>query len=306
MLWAIHLPRTVLSGGARDVLNLLGDRADENGAGAYPSARTLAQDLAVTERTVKRHLAELEDLGLIRRGNQARASRLPRNRRPVVWDLAMPTPAGVTLLSPQAGSGVTGVTPQQGSGVTDSALRGDRFGLPGVTPGVIENRPSTRPEPPSAHARTHAPVHAREGTTGGGDDLPNNDSPAVQLVQRCLDSMDRETQRRVAPGYVGLCQPAAAALLMAGWSAGDVVHEVGRSGWPAYLQSPGKVLRSRLVDLVQVPSPTQAAEDAKASWPDKCDECDDTRHVETPSGAMRRCPRCHPSVSRGLGEAMGL
>lgn len=118
--------------------------------------------------------------------------------------------------------------------------------------------------------------------------------------------MDRETQRRVAPGYLGLCQPAAAALLMAGWSAGDVVREVGRSGWPAYLQSPGKVLRARLVDLAEVPSPTQAAEDAKASWPPKCGECDDNRQVETPEGAMARCPRCHPLASAGLAEAMGL
>jgi hypothetical protein len=124
-------------------------------------------------------------------------------------------------------------------------------------------------------------------------------------VQRCLETMDREMRGRVAPGWVGRCQPAAAALLVAGWSAGDVVREVGRGGWGDDARTPGRLLRFRLQELAQIPSPKQAAEDAKAAWPPKCDECDDNRQVETPDGAMTRCPRCHPLRLTGISAGVG-
>lgn len=310
MRWATFLPLTRAGGGARAVLMLLAERADAEGRAAFPSARTMAQTLGVTERSVRRYLVELEDAALIRRGDQRRAEHLRADRRPTVWDLpAAPVdsePDGVTALSGREAHGVTALSGREAHGVTELASRGDRSGRHGVTAAVLENRPLNRPEPPYAPAHTHAP--AREETTGGGEDLPRDDSPAAQLVRRCLEGMDRETRRRVAPGWASRCQPAAAALLVAGWSAGDVVREVGRGGWGAGVHTPGRLLQYRLQELAQVPSSTQVAEDAKAARPEWCGECDSetTRHRETPSGAMARCPRCHPLGPAGLVEAMAL
>ncbi len=70
----------------RVVLIRLGDHADPDGRGAYPSQRTLA-GLDLTVRTVRRHLDALECRGLIRRGDQRLVDHIRSDRRPIVWDL---------------------------------------------------------------------------------------------------------------------------------------------------------------------------------------------------------------------------
>jgi hypothetical protein len=70
------------------VLLGLANHAHANGRGAFPSQERLAWYARKSVRSVRRDLAELEGLGLIRRGNQAYVAFLPTDRRPVVWDLA--------------------------------------------------------------------------------------------------------------------------------------------------------------------------------------------------------------------------
>lgn len=62
---------------------------DDDGLKARPSQRRLAHYARKHERTIRRDLAELERLGLIRRGDQRRVAYLPPDRRPVVYDLAL-------------------------------------------------------------------------------------------------------------------------------------------------------------------------------------------------------------------------
>ncbi|MEU0560931.1 helix-turn-helix domain-containing protein [Dactylosporangium sp. NPDC006015] len=71
------------------VLLGLANHAHANGRGAYPSQDRLAWYARKTVRSVRNDLAELERLGLIRRGDQRHVAFMPPDRRPVVWDLAI-------------------------------------------------------------------------------------------------------------------------------------------------------------------------------------------------------------------------
>lgn len=70
-------------------LLVLAEHADDEGRGAFPSQATLARRAHKTERAVRNDLTRLERLGLVSRGDQSRTARMPANRRPVVWDLAI-------------------------------------------------------------------------------------------------------------------------------------------------------------------------------------------------------------------------
>jgi hypothetical protein len=71
------------------VLVGLANHAHANGRGAYPSQERLAHYARKSVRAVRNDLAQLERLGLIRRGDQRHTAFLPTDRRPIVWDLAM-------------------------------------------------------------------------------------------------------------------------------------------------------------------------------------------------------------------------
>lgn len=90
MSWALSLPvQTLKDSSARHVLLCLANYAGSNGAGAFPSAKTLTDDTGLSERTVRIKLDLLEECGLIVRGNQALAAVYidRHDRRPVVYDL---------------------------------------------------------------------------------------------------------------------------------------------------------------------------------------------------------------------------
>ena len=92
MSWALSLPIDSLKdSSARHVLLCLANYAGSNGAGAFPSAATLALDTGLSERTVRYKLNDLEEAGLIQEGNQAIAAvHIDRHdRRPVVYDLSL-------------------------------------------------------------------------------------------------------------------------------------------------------------------------------------------------------------------------
>jgi len=71
------------------VLQGLANHAKEDGRDAYPSVELLSYYARKSERAVARDLAELEERGLIRRGDQRAAFRIPAQYRPTVWDLAV-------------------------------------------------------------------------------------------------------------------------------------------------------------------------------------------------------------------------
>ncbi|NWE75132.1 helix-turn-helix domain-containing protein [Pseudomonas yamanorum] len=116
MSWALSLPvQTLKDSSARHVLLCLANYAGSNGAGAFPSAKTLTDDTGLSERTVRIKLDLLEEGGFIVRGNQALAAVYidRHDRRPVVYDLMIKRGAVVAPREDATGCslGQSGVQP---------------------------------------------------------------------------------------------------------------------------------------------------------------------------------------------------
>jgi DNA-binding Lrp family transcriptional regulator len=86
MTWALH-SAPVDDATQLLVLYALADRASDDGTAAWPGQTRIAEMARCSPRTVRRHLLELEEQGLIRRGDQRLVEHLRADQRPVVWDL---------------------------------------------------------------------------------------------------------------------------------------------------------------------------------------------------------------------------
>lgn len=89
MTWVMREAPVGKDCAARVILYALADHEDPKGRGAYPSVKTLAELSHLSVRTVQRKLDELEELGVIKRGDQRLVSHIRADRRPVVRDLSM-------------------------------------------------------------------------------------------------------------------------------------------------------------------------------------------------------------------------
>lgn len=75
----------------RAILTLLAHRAhDKDGSGAYPSVASMAEFAVCSSRQVQNVLLALRERGLIAEGDEWYANRIPRGRRPQVYDLLIP------------------------------------------------------------------------------------------------------------------------------------------------------------------------------------------------------------------------
>jgi DNA-binding transcriptional ArsR family regulator len=130
MLWALYdADCDGVPPSAFRTLLVLADHAGDDGRGAWPKVRTIAEKLRVSDRTVQRHLAALRGAGLIVEGDQELVSHFTADERPKVWDLCITDPIGVTEVSPRTKRGVTpavatGVTPGVATGVTHGVAQG--------------------------------------------------------------------------------------------------------------------------------------------------------------------------------------
>jgi len=90
MAWAIE-QQEVTEPETQLVLICLANYAGADGANAFPAIGRLMRDTRLSERTVRRHLRKLEQMSLIRKGNQAiAAAHIQRaDRRPTVYDLLL-------------------------------------------------------------------------------------------------------------------------------------------------------------------------------------------------------------------------
>ncbi|MFZ4843005.1 helix-turn-helix domain-containing protein [Mycetocola saprophilus] len=145
-IWASSLPATSVGAMAYRVLIKLANRAHPDGAHAWCSVPTLANELECSTRTIQRAIRELLDGGFLREGDQREVRHVRVDRRPTVYDLVLEAPASAQTHSdrePGTGgaprSGVTdlsrGDTPVPLHGVTKLS-RGDTQRLNGVTTGV--------------------------------------------------------------------------------------------------------------------------------------------------------------------------
>lgn len=149
MTWAIE-QQDIRDATARHVLLCLANYADADGKAAFPSTSRLEADTGLSESTIRRKLDLLEEMGLIKKGNQAIvAAYIERgDRRPVCYDMVIKKP-GVAV-TPGDERGVT---------VTGTGCHGDANGVSltserGVTvtpnPSLTINKPSKNRSPKSA------------------------------------------------------------------------------------------------------------------------------------------------------------
>lgn len=195
MLWALNDapvddPTTCL------VLIALADGANDDGTGAYPSKATMAKRARCSERTVQRHLRELESLSLIRQGDQTLALRFRGDRRPTVYDLNLGLARGDNL------------TPRE-------AARGDTGDAHGETP--VSDEPSI----PTGTRPTTTPTAARSAD-------PIKDE-ATKIVKEWWDSLDvKPAGQRAWFACVG----AVSAMLKAGHPVPSVTQALRTAGTP--------------------------------------------------------------------------
>jgi hypothetical protein len=136
MSWALYAPLpSSVSAEARRVLMTLGDYAGSDGTAAWPSAMTIAQRLHTTDRSVRRALKTLEEVGAIVRGDQTLVENIRADRRPVVWNLAI--------------DGVTDVSDRTPTVGRKRSSRGDSSGRHDLTEASYKPRTEPTPEDPT-------------------------------------------------------------------------------------------------------------------------------------------------------------
>lgn len=128
-IWAANLPLNLVSATAYRVLLKYADRADPHGRTAWIGTADLADEFGVDPRTIQRARQELIVNGLLREGDQNYVAHIRRDRRPVVFDVAM-----TAETSPQLD--VDGVTTGVASHGVAKMSRGDKPRSNGVTTGV--------------------------------------------------------------------------------------------------------------------------------------------------------------------------
>lgn len=174
MGWALTLSPAQLqdvSPSAHITLIALANCADTKGRHAFPSAQTLADQRYCDVRTIRRHLQALEDAGLILRGDQSLVRQLRKDRRPIVWDMAMQP--GDNSVS----RGDTDVTPPE--------ERGDTLWSNGVTPDVLQTTQNHVEKVTYSHPGTRGDTDV---TPSEIDDMPDRECihghPAVWFINR--------------------------------------------------------------------------------------------------------------------------
>lgn len=138
----------------------LANHAAPDGRNAYPSQPTLARYTRKDERTVRRDLAKLVRLGLIRRGDQRIVDHLPKDRRPVVYDLAMWRRGDLDGGTPTSGG-------TRKSARTPTSERGDAHVRTGGTPTSAKpsNEPSRTVSQSAQDRQAHRWLSTRYGLT---------------------------------------------------------------------------------------------------------------------------------------------
>lgn len=134
------------------VLYALADRASDSGEAAFPSQSWIAERARCSERTVRRRLQDLEEKGLIRRGDHRLVEHYRADRRPVVWDLNM----SLTRQSTAGQNGPPSNCPagqNESNGRTKTALRPDTVVLQ-----TVQNHPEPKEGASSSKSSVEEPT----------------------------------------------------------------------------------------------------------------------------------------------------
>lgn len=182
MSWALYeVPD--LKPTTRLVLAILADHSGHDGTGAYPSAQTVAEAVGIDRRNVMTHIKQLENLGLIKRGDQRHVQHIAKQFRPVVYDLCMAPAERVAGIMKQAKVGVmppshqphSGMTPASHPDVMKTESRCDASGDASITQ---TNKPKEKP--------TQAHTHETRRCSGCGRERSEDQMTGTGICFDCL------------------------------------------------------------------------------------------------------------------------
>jgi hypothetical protein len=220
MAWAIE-QQDVRDAHARHVLLCLANYADNNGKAAFPSTATLVEDTGMSESTIRRKLDQLEQAGLIVKGNQAVvAAYIARgDRRPVCYDMSMKK-RGVAVTgrdSRGVTEMVTGCQPES-NGVSNEGSRG-------VT--VTPNPSLTVLEPSlnQKHTAAARPAGTRKNAPAKTS-IPENFAVSDRVAAWAEENGHTQIEVHLA-SFIGKCK--AKGYVYASWD--DAFMEAIRADW---------------------------------------------------------------------------
>ncbi|MFJ2676349.1 hypothetical protein [Streptomyces sp. NPDC087525] len=175
------------------VLTGLAHHADSKGRGSFPSVPRLAAYACKAPRQVRRDLRQLEDLKLIREGDQSKAAHLPADKRPTVYDLVM------ERVVPGGRVGADDQTRASARSLASSRERGRNARLAKKA----TSEPVSEPTRPDAHVRADVGVRAdvdvpsdrtwASAATGRG--RPPNQQPEPTTETKDSSSPSAQTDR---------------------------------------------------------------------------------------------------------------
>lgn len=98
---------------AKLLLIVLADYANDEGM-AWPSVKTMAEETEKSERSIQLLLRKLEQMRLIRKGDQKLVAKYAKGRRPTVYKLFPKTKKSETPVNATVERGETHFTPETG------------------------------------------------------------------------------------------------------------------------------------------------------------------------------------------------
>jgi len=243
----------------------LANHADGSGKGAYPSQATLAGYTRKTKRGIRNDLSQLEEDGLIERGDQRLVQHIAADERPVVWNLRLDRKRA----SARSGAGNDGDESIGEPQVSDPAR---------PTNGTGERKQGSGRQPTSGRKSNV------RGTGSGVPKGPEADFRLTVLEPRTKPSSSpRERAERFVAETLGCDDDDAR------W----IVDQVQRRHTPERL---GGYLRRMAGngDLAALLAERRPVTTPPPEPP--CGQCGPGRLVEVDDGAAAaRCPRCHPN-----------
>lgn len=231
--WALR-QRIVTDPTARHVLLCLANYAGPEGEGAFPSVATLCDDTGLSPRTVQVKLRDLEELQVIRRGNQelVRAHIRRADLRPVCYDIdlsrgANPAPR---VEQPEEAERGAAAAPRVERGANDDAT--GCISRPNGVQMTTERGAGAAPDPSiNKNITTNKPKGARERS-------PEFDPTVVELpdwIDRddWLDWCKHRRQKRDPLTDLGVKRQLTYLddCRARGWTAKEVIDMAIRAGW---------------------------------------------------------------------------
>ena len=297
------------------------NHAHADGTCSWAKPATIARDAECSARTVQRETVNLMRAGFLREGDQRHVRHLPRNSRPIVYDLAM---SDVTMAQwaadyqPHTGRRAQAAAHGSRGGLRAAQVRRDKTGGDNVTPPA----PGTSAQvnggvtlsPPGRGDNVTPPGVTSSGTPGVTPVSPEPSMNPPGETTTATDTVDAGTGRPpVSPRAAHLLDrlPGIRGALARQQLATELQHRLDEGWTPRQLRqelatgigsaaSPVAVYRYRLGLLPHRP-PADPAHHNRDGLPPKCPDCDPNRWRERTradgSGVeVYRCPTCHPDA----------